>query len=53
MPSLTRWRPGGPPAPEVRRVVELVTAMPSVMSREEIQAWLKDGTRPEGEREKK
>ena len=31
---------------EVRRVVELTIAMPAVMSREEIQAWMKDRTRP-------
>ena len=34
-------------------MVELRIATPTVMSREEIQAWLKDGTRPEGEEEKK
>lgn len=36
----------GATPPEVRRVVELVINMPAVMSREEIQAWIKDGIRP-------
>ena len=38
---------GGASPSEVRRTVELTIALPVVMTREEIQAWLKDGTRPE------
>ena len=40
----------GARAVDVRRIVELTIALPVVMSRDEIDRWLKDGTRPGAER---
>jgi len=34
---------------EIRRVVELTMTLPAVMTDDEIDSWLEDGTRPGGE----